>query len=400
MASSRGFFKEKHSWSKLKDMLLANYLPPYLEKIKQLGNRIEIFDCFAGKGKYEDGEVGSPLIILEKVNKSNARAIVKMHFIEIKHGDELEANLKTQPYDYVNARIIKESFEKNVPYIRENCFGKNVFLYIDPYGHKSLNYSNFISFKKSRARTLEMLMNFNTFGFIREGCRILKVNNIESCFDEDETVESDEGNSIEEMNAIANGDYWQKIIKDCSKSGSYKIAESLFAEQYKKELEKVFKYVVNVPIKEKASHIPKYRMYFGTDSDDGLILMADQMNKAWNEILKLDTKFQGDLFSQSGEFSIGCTLEVFEKRDVAKELIEFLNINNRTNAKAYYVDLIRRTGITYSPSTFREILHDLEDKKNIVIHRKEEITKTGKKSTAINFEKKEIFLERKSNGND
>jgi hypothetical protein len=49
-------------------------------------------------------------------------------------------------------------------------------------------------------------------------------------------------------------------------------AERLFSEAYINEMKTLFHYVVNIPIKVKKSHLPKYRLVFGTNSEDGLLL--------------------------------------------------------------------------------------------------------------------------------
>ena len=43
------FFKEKKSWSMVKDELLKCYLKPYFQKILHTHHTIVYVDCFAGK---------------------------------------------------------------------------------------------------------------------------------------------------------------------------------------------------------------------------------------------------------------------------------------------------------------------------------------------------------------
>ena len=67
---NRSFFKQKKIWSEVKDELLGCYLVPYFNKILSLSNPVLYVDCFAGKGKFDDGKNGSPLIALESLEKS------------------------------------------------------------------------------------------------------------------------------------------------------------------------------------------------------------------------------------------------------------------------------------------------------------------------------------------
>lgn len=55
MGSTKNFFKVKKEWSKIKDAILDWYLTPYIAKILTTGKPLYLMDCFAGKGKFEDG---------------------------------------------------------------------------------------------------------------------------------------------------------------------------------------------------------------------------------------------------------------------------------------------------------------------------------------------------------
>lgn len=69
MRDKRDFFHQKKSWSQIKDSLLSAYLTPYLAKMAHRRNPTLIADCFAGKGRFDDGAPGSPVLICEAVLK-------------------------------------------------------------------------------------------------------------------------------------------------------------------------------------------------------------------------------------------------------------------------------------------------------------------------------------------
>ena len=144
------FFVEKKAWSVVKDELLGCYFMPYVSKILHTGRPLVYVDCFAGKGKFDDGTPGSPLIALEAI-------------------DDL--------IEYDPSKMNKSS------------------------------------------------------------------------------------ESIDELNAIAGGDYWTRII-DQYKVGAidgYE-AETRFAEQYCQRLRQNYKYVLNMPLRIKKGQRPKYRL--------------------------------------------------------------------------------------------------------------------------------------------
>ncbi|MDR3052653.1 MAG: hypothetical protein LBU48_02170 [Coriobacteriales bacterium] len=100
---NRDFFKQKKVWSEVKDELLGCYLVPYFNKILSMGNPILYVDCFAGKGKFDDGKPGSPLTALQSLDRSievshgrYPMPTVSMKFIELNHHQDLETNIPSQ----------------------------------------------------------------------------------------------------------------------------------------------------------------------------------------------------------------------------------------------------------------------------------------------------------------
>lgn len=280
MKATGGFFKKKRKWSFIKDSILEWYLTPYFAKILSTRKPVVIVDCFAGMGKFEDGNDGSPFIIAKKIqsilNEGKRNDIYGL-FIEKKYAKELKENLN----GFVNCKVIEGTFEENFDIILKP--NRNIFLYIDPYGIKSLDFKRFTKLKDSGFYSYEMLMNFNSFGFLREGCRLMKyqysIDCIDCANDDDvfyEVEQIDTPSGIKLLNSIANGEYWQDILAKYH-LGEYNMfkAEELFVSEYIKRLknEKVFKYTVNIPVKLNTTNIPKYRLIFGTNHYEGLFLM-------------------------------------------------------------------------------------------------------------------------------
>lgn len=300
MSKTDGFFREKKGWSLLKDEIVDHYLKPYIAKILCANRPLLIIDFFAGKGRFDDGTKGSPLIVAEHIKNvlenENPKAYknkkVDGYFIEKKYGDELEKNLK----EYNKCHVSKGTYEEHIKFLYEKDIINNIslFLYIDPYGIKNLDFEQFDKISQKGFSSIELLMNFNSFGFLREGCRVLKYEVIEPLDDE---ISKDEKKGIEQLNKIAGGDYWQSIL-DKYNSGVITMnkAEELFAFKYLEKLKKVFKYVVNIPIKEKAKNIAKYRLIFGSNHEDALILMVDQMNRTWKQFIKNENDGQSSIF--------------------------------------------------------------------------------------------------------
>jgi three-Cys-motif partner protein len=184
------FFKSKNSWSEIKDRLLAYYLPQYFQKVLMTNKPIFYVDCFAGKGKFDDGKDGSPRIALQirddRIRQSNARnAQIDTCFIDLNYADELIVNIS----DYCNSNgklvVISGKYEEKIESLLSDMRGKNVFLYIDPYGIKALDYGLFSKFADYGFNSIEMLINMNSFGFMRAACRAMRVEyNLDESLDE------------------------------------------------------------------------------------------------------------------------------------------------------------------------------------------------------------------------
>ncbi len=334
-----GFFKKKKIWSEVKDELLGCYLVPYFNKILSMGNPILYVDCFAGKGKFDDGKPGSPLTALQSLDKSlevcrgriNA---VNMRFIELNHHQDLETNIPSLHRS--RCKVIDGKFEENIkPLLQEEVSANrqlNVFLYVDPYGVKVLNATLFDSLAVAFS-TAELLINLNSFGFIREACRVKKVTIRErqdEIFSDLEECDSSILNSIQELNDIAGGDYWQAIIDRYSNDviDCYQ-AEKAFSHQYKQRLRRNYTYVLDMPIRLKAGQHPKYRMVHATNHPDGCILMADNIAKRTDRlVIEIQSGGQLSLMPQTAENEIVSEDMLIEKvKAILESTTDLIRLN-------------------------------------------------------------------------
>ena len=342
---NRDFFKQKKIWSEVKDELLGCYLVPYFNKILSMNNPILYVDCFAGKGRFDDGKSGSPITAMESLNRSitnyrNAHQkgksipTVYIKFIELNHAHDLLANLSDQPaqlYEVINGKF-EDKILPLLQTVHSEHRNLNVFLYIDPYGVKALNAKLFDSVSTAFS-TAELLINLNSFGFVREACRVMKVAFREKeteIFSDLEEYDSSVMDSLEELNAIAGGGYWQNIIFEYGNGliNCYQ-AEKEFARQYKLRLRQKYTYVLDMPIRLKAGQHPKYRMVHATNHPDGCILMADNIAKRTDRlVIEIQDSGQLSLLQQTAENEI-INEEILESkiRELLSTTTEFVRLN-------------------------------------------------------------------------
>ena len=131
------FFKQNGPGRGTKTLFSATTWSRTSRKVATLKKPILIVDCFAGRGEFEDGEPGSPLIILSIIRKWREKGIaVAGEFIEADQGNfaRLEEALAGSR-DFAKPRhgTFDEDFRSLLP-AKQNT----VFLYVDPYSVKGL----------------------------------------------------------------------------------------------------------------------------------------------------------------------------------------------------------------------------------------------------------------------
>lgn len=371
MSAPNSFFEEKRSWSRIKDEVLKAYLVPYLAKVSRTNRPIIVADCFAGKGRFDNGEPGSPLIIAEAISQqlnNSPYPAIKGVFIEKNYFCNLKANIPDSPWLYPLEGDYEDRMEFFVKKYEPR--GQNLFLYVDPYGIKSVLFSHFEMIQKKGFSTVELLLNLNTIGFLREACRLLKYPILET---ESPDVYEQDINTPERLDEIAGGSYWREIInRYYLRQIKMAEAEELFIAQYCERLRKVFRNVVNIPIKVKLSNIPKYRIVFGTNHDDGLLLMADNMNKRWADFREEARDKQSPLFE--------CDFPDPSKQqdcwNIEDKIIS--HIDQDIDLKELLLQLVRELGISFSMNDYKEYLKKMVENDRIDVKRTPAKTPTGR----------------------
>lgn len=395
---NKEFFKAKTQWSKIKDQLLGCYLVPYFQKVLMTGRPIFYVDCFAGKGKFEDGNPGSPLIALqarnsclERTNLRNSRSKIDVCFIELNHAEDLNRNISEFQNAHGCPSVISGRYEEKIEDVLSPQKGANVFLYIDPYGIQALDSGLFDKFDTYGFQSLEMLINFNSFGFFRDACRVMGASYIEdeALRDLDDLVEYDPATvssskqSEDLLCRIAGGDYWKDIVLSYRNNeiNGYK-AEKRLSTEYKERLKKRYSYVLDMPIRLKSGSRPKYRMIHVCNHAEGCFLMAENMQKRKDELFtNIQQKQQGSLLNLIP--SMASTVEnEFITADDIKFLVKNLiaEIEDEISITKFLAIFVNKNGLLCEFKMIYTILEELSNSGLISISRKPSHTEGGKAS--------------------
>jgi three-Cys-motif partner protein len=339
--SEAEFFCAKHPWSKYKDLILDYYLTPYLAKVARLRKPIAIIDCFAGPGRFDDGESGSPLIIAEQLSKATARGAEVLGIFIEKNQKLFEKLKRNIDLTCIPARLRCGDFHDFLPEIEELAGTHSIFAYLDPLQPTELRFDDLsrVYDQLSAGQSVETLINFLSQGFVRIALG-LKGREGDSVLFDMRHPETDR------CNQIAGGEYWQTSLIAASLSQSERV--DAVANGYAGQLHRWFKWVLHYPIREKyEDKLPKYHLVFGSRHPDAV----DLMNRA---MVKARRKFVGARFVEGMLFPNQPREEVVDPVEIEQAILNTAACTGRTSWKLLRICATIRNPCLYTDSELNQ----------------------------------------------
>lgn len=165
------FFDEPREQSQIKARIVEKYLWAWANVViptaRQMGNRILYIDLFAGPGRYDDGTLSTPLLVLRKaIDDPNMRNML-VTFLNDRDSDsagKLQAaidglggieRLKYKPK--VSNEIVGEEIERKLSAIRL----VPTFFFVDPWGYKGLSLGLIKSVLQNWGSDCVFFFNYN-----------------------------------------------------------------------------------------------------------------------------------------------------------------------------------------------------------------------------------------------
>lgn len=286
MADVSDFFLRKKPWSKYKDLILDYYLGPYLSKVATLksgktGRQIPILivDCFAGPGKFDDSEPGSPLVILNRIQELRNRGVSARGIFIERRPDLFNRLVQSVSAFGESALPLQGDFRDHVQELSQLAKSNTVFVYVDPIRPGDLLFDDLRSvYEHVRlGQSVETLVNFMSVGFLRRALGCKQRASTSRGLDKHHP-------DVLACNAIAGGTYWQSVLEGpCASHGQ---ECDLIAEGYSTQLQKWFDWTLRYAVRERYSaKIPKYHLLFGSRHPDAIDLMNRAMVKARREFV-------------------------------------------------------------------------------------------------------------------
>ncbi|MGD8307660.1 MAG: three-Cys-motif partner protein TcmP [Ignavibacteria bacterium] len=270
------FFEGKRPWSRLKDAVIKNYLPPYLKKVNRLNANIILIDSFAGPGKFENGESGSPIYICEL-----AETYVPNNYLAILVNKNIQHHLKLSEHlsNYINdkkAIPIRGKAEDLLVKLREIISNQTVFLYLDPFGLKGTDFKMLEPFlSRSKSYSTELIINLSIPTILRLSC-------IKAFAEKGNTPEIlSKHNSLTK---VLGGDYWKKYLLNQELKTDQRIIKLL--AEYQAKLAMHLPEVGYCPVYERMENVKmKYCIFFASRHPDAKLLMNDIMFNAYSKYI-------------------------------------------------------------------------------------------------------------------
>ena len=132
-----------------------------------------------------------------------------------------------------------------------------------------------------------------------------------------------------------------------------------------------------------ASHrLPKYRLIFATNHQEGLFLMTDTMHKAWRTHLTREAGGQLFLFNDeqwANTRAPSIEANIWDETAISTELAALLIL------------LIEKNGIAYSTSEYKAAIRKYEGKM-FQVRRDPDTTPTGLKARHLDYDRAHIFV--------
>lgn len=275
------FFKEKRSWSKVKDKIVSDYVSCYLNTVHLLNRNIVLVDAFSGPGQFGDGTDGSPLIICKAINeiskRKGRRVGASCVFSDTRpaHRVALKGNLA----EFVRAGLCGEPFaecSEAIAHAIDTYRNSTIFFYLDPFGIRDIEFEMIRQiFERNPSSSTEVLINFNFRTFMRMS------GNWGYDSSAKDIAEKVKSGKVETVNKAMGGDYWQAIVTDPRLNKLDR--EDAVIQAYLEQLRKYVRFAYAIPVKERTpdqvsvpvDELAHYHLIFGTRSPKAVEYMND-----------------------------------------------------------------------------------------------------------------------------
>lgn len=345
------FFEGKRPWSVIKDEVLKKYLPVYLAKVNRLRRPILIVDGFAGPGVFDDGSVGSPLIICSSAEE-HANGNYQAFFINKRrdHHEKLVGVLAGSNWRPPAANAILGDTIEILPLLPRAIRNHTVFLYLDPFGPTGSPFGllePFLTRDRSYSTEVVLMMHMPIVHRLAARNAVQEGREHEPLIKQYHAV----------MTEVFGGDYWKPIMFDGTLSPEEREVRLIGA--YEEQLGRYLPYVGSCPVRASARERIKYFIVFASRHPDAMLLMNDAMAQAYFKHMH-ESAVAGTLFEKTSWQ---------DERHVAglrEEIVRQVSSYPGQSRKNLWLRIVKANFMRYLEKEYRQTVQELVNEGGLV----------------------------------
>ena len=338
------FFIASEDWSRRKHLILKFYLKPAAPKLKTISRdgRVIILDGFAGRGRYENGDSGSPVHIAEVASECRSwTKPVEVCVFNIEKDPENFRILTETTKQFSDQGIVTNfntAFSNYKNTITNHVSDCPMIVFIDPFKPSDLLFSHMTSIL-SRNHPTEILLVFHTPAVHRVICTLR---------DDAKTSPQQREKNSNILNEIFGNDSWKNLLA----SNEDEIDPEDVVTSYTECLLNIYAssrktaFACTHKIEARYESQLKYHVILLTSHPDGVKLINDAFVSERMDIYKKSNDYNKKINEPSlnfEEFPDEMTDVIFRKKQLIEYLTDFLENHEKkvTIQPLPFVDIVR-----------------------------------------------------------
>ena len=283
MTANTGFFREQEAPAVLKHGILKRYPVVFASAAGGNAPRVVLLDGYAGRGKYEDGSPGSPMLLLGAASATGSFRAVECVFVERDKANftVLSGVLETHGAD-LSCSAFQGDLSSHLESILASACDAALFAFLDPFG-TALDYDELT--KQILGRPIrpptEVLLHFSV-NAVRRISGLLRARRDE--------LSDAERKTIERVDRFLGGDWWHPIALEANDEPGVatKIAERVVEEYCRRVGTDAGSGWFAFPVRDRPGLAPEYFLVLFTRHpyaiwrfNDALSLANVEWQEAW-----------------------------------------------------------------------------------------------------------------------
>lgn len=281
MSASKEFFRERRAQAVLKHGILQRYPTIFASKTGARGRRVVLLDGYAGRGQYEDGSPGSPLLLARTAQRLADFRDVTCVYVEENEADFANLQQVMDTHGRETDLLLHGDLRTHLPRILQLAQGTALFAFLDPFG-TALDRGQLVGDLLCRpgGAPVEVLLHLSVSTVARLG-GLLRRRREQGV----EVLDQRDAKSIAHVDRFLGGDWWQEhFAAPLQGEGEEERVTTValrVAALFQNDVCTAARFrAVSVPVRRRPTQTPIYVLVLFTRHADGAWFFADTLGKA------------------------------------------------------------------------------------------------------------------------